>query len=340
VTDGGVERLGGGSFALSGVAVTGWSSIGGRMEGDGPLGHAFDEIWREDLAGEQTWEAAEQALWLAALERARRRAGVPREAVELVVGGDLLDQLYSTNFAARRHQVPLLGVFSACATFTEAVGIAATLVASDAVRCAAAGAASHHLAAERQFRFPVELGYQRAPTASWTATAAGAVVLERRSGPIAVTGFTVGRVIDRGSSNPMDMGTAMAPAAWDTITRHLRAFSRELRHYDRIVTGDLGTVGSRILAELVGDPTWTERHRDCGLLLYRPDQDVHNGGSGAGLAASVFGAHFAPELARGRWRRLLLVATGALFSPTSYQQGESIPSIAHAVELAHGGKDA
>ncbi|MCL8207572.1 MAG: stage V sporulation protein AD [Actinomycetia bacterium] len=331
----GIQAVGRSSFAVRGAFVRGRGTVVGQKERAGPLGDRFDEVWDDALAGQKSFEAAERELVLAALDGARRRAGWEAEAVDLCLGGDLLNQLYSTNFAARSHQIPFVGLFSACATFTEAVGLGALLVAAGGPERVLAVTASHHLAAERQFRYPVELGYQRAPTASWTATAAGAVALGADPAPVAVRGVTVGRVVDAGRKDPMDMGTAMAPAAYDTIRRHLAAFDRRPADYDRILTGDLGRVGSPVLTELLEPeaPGFGDVHEDCGRLMYRADQDVHNGGSGAGLASAVFCAWALPELEAGRWRRVLLVATGALFSPTSYQQGESIPCVAHAVEF-------
>jgi stage V sporulation protein AD len=331
-------RLGPGSWALSGLRVAGGYTVVGKKEGDGPLGGRFHEVWDDDLAGQSSWEAAEAELARRAVERAIGEAGWDRTTVDLVAGGDLLNQLYSTNFSGRAHQLPLVGLFSACATFTEAIAVASVAVASGGARRAVAVAASHHLAAERQFRYPIELGYQRTPTASWTATAAGALAVGSEEGPVRVEAVTLGRVVDLGARDPMDMGTAMAPAALDTLERHRAATGRDWTAYDRIYTGDLGKVGSPILYDLLGqDDDFRARHRDCGRLLYGSDQDVHNGGSGAGCAAAVFTADVLPKLAEGRWRRVLLVATGALFSPTSYQQGESIPCIAHAVEFAAGG---
>lgn len=331
----GIEAVGRSSFQVRGAFVHGRGTVVGPKESAGPLGDRFDRSWEDDLAGQESFEAAERELVLAALDVARRRAGWEAEAVDLCLGGDLLNQLYSTNFAARRHQIPLLGLFSACATFTEAVGLGALLVAAGGPGRVLAVTASHHLAAERQFRYPVELGYQRGPTASWTATAAGALALGREPRPVAVRGVTVGRVVDLGRKDPMDMGTAMAPAAHDTIRRHLAAFGRQPADYDRILTGDLGRVGSPVLVDLLEPeaPGFAAVHDDCGRLMYADDQDVHSGGSGAGLAGAVFCAWALPALEAGRWRRVLLVATGALFSPTSYQQGESIPCVAHAVEF-------
>ncbi len=317
------------------VAVVGHFAIGGVREGQGPLGPIFDHIWRDDLAGERTWEAAEGKMAVQAVEGAAHGAGWQLGDVDVVVGGDLLDQLVSTNFAARQHQQPTLGVFAACASFAEAVGLAGLWCEGGSAR-AVAGAWSHHLAVERQFRFPIEFGYQRTPTASWTATAAGALAVTPGSGRVQLRAFTVGRVVDPGSTDPMDMGTAMAPAAWDSLQRHLRAVDGDWGQYDRVFTGDLGVVGSAILCDLAHDDTFSRVHDDCGRSLYRPDQDVHNGGSGAGCVAAVVAGHIVPRIEAGDWRRVLVAATGALFSPTSYQQGESIPAVAHVIELQAG----
>jgi stage V sporulation protein AD len=336
----GAVRLARGSYAVSGVTVAGAAAIVGKKEGEGPLGGAFDAVWTDDLAGRRSWEAAEAALSGAAVERAIQAADWTRDDVDAVIAGDLLNQLYSTNFAARGHQIPLLGTFAACATFTESIALGALLLAASGPQRVVVAAASHHLAAERQFRFPVELGYQRTPTASWTATAAGALALEAGPGAVGIESVTVGRVVDLGARDPMDMGTAMAPAAADCLLRHRAAVGRGWEDYDRIYTGDLGVVGSRILADLLGGgerevSSFVARHEDCGRALYSDRQDAHNGGSGAGLAAAVFSGSVLPQIRAGHWRRVLLVATGALFSPTSYQQGETIPGIAHAIEFTH-----
>lgn len=314
------------------VAVVGHSAAGGRREGAGPLGESLDHVWDDDLAGESTWEAAEAKMAVHTLQAAAQSAGWQFADADVVLGGDLLDQLVSTNFAGRQHHRPTLGVFSACASFAEAVGLAGLWCELGPARVLA-GAWSHHLAVERQFRFPIEFGYQRSPTASWTATAAGALAITAGTGPVRLRAFTVGRVVDPGSTDPMDMGTAMAPAAWDTLQRHLEAVGERWSAYDRVFTGDLGLVGSEILCDLAQDDGFARVHDDCGRSLYRPDQDVHNGGSGTGCVAAVVSGHVLPRLADGRWQRVLIAATGALFSPTSYQQGESIPAVAHVIEL-------
>ena len=331
-----VLRLGPASFQVAGVYIQGTAAVVGPKEGEGPLGKEFDRVWAQESGQSGSFEKAEQVLLTQAYEEALRKSGLSWSEIDLVLGGDLLDQTISTNFAARQHERPLAGLFSACATFTEALGMGALLVADGGVGKALVSASSHHATAERQFRFPLELGYQRPPTAAWTATAAGAAVLGPEPRSIAVRGVTFGRVVDMGGKDPNDMGSAMAPAAFDTIQRHLRETRTHTEDYDLIATGDLGHFGIQVLQ------TYSRAHGlvfgpeldDCGRSLYdQKRQDTHNGGSGPGCSASVFAGPIARQLAKGRLKRVLLVATGALFSPTTYQQGESIPCIAHAVQL-------
>ncbi len=336
-----VIRLGPSTYQFENIRILAAAAVGGPKEGQGPLGAYFDSIWSSELKDHASFEVAERHLLLEAQDLAVKKAELPWESIDMVMGGDLLDQLASTNFAGREHQRPLLGLFAACAVFTEALGLGAMAIAGGGPRNVLAAAASHHMAAERQFRFPIELGYQRAPTAAWTATAAGACLV---SGSDAVTGeggvsvesVTFGRVVDWGSKDPNDMGTAMAPAAYDTICRHFEDTGRSIEDYDQIYTGDLGVFGVRLLSALAqkDGKHWDERLDDCGRALYAIDkQDVHNGGSGAGCSASVFSGFIYNRLLKKDLQRVLLVATGALFSPTTYQQGESIPSIAHAVSV-------
>ncbi len=321
------------------VCIAATAAIGGPKEGKGPLGPYFDEIWPSEDHKGTSFEQAERALIEDGMELAVKKSGMSWEDIDLVMGGDLLDQIVSTNFAARRHQRPLLGLFSACAVFTQGLGLGALLLAGNSARSILVAAVSHHMAAERQFRFPIELGYQRTPTAAWTATATGAVVLvSGTKHPTAIDAVTMGRVIDFGSKNPNDMGSAMAPAALDTIQRHLEATGTTLQDYDAVYTGDLGVMGTKMLTLLGKEHglIFDYRFNDCGQILYHlKEQDVHNGGSGPGCSAGVFSGYLHQRLESGEWRRLLLIATGALFSPTTYQQGESIPCIAHAVSLVY-----
>lgn len=333
----GPQKLGESTYLLRDVYLEATSAVVGPKEGEGPLARYFDRIWPEERGGESSFEKAEQALLTQSQGLVLEKAGWGWEAVDLAIGGDLLDQLVSTNFVARSHGRPLLGCFSACATFTEAMALGSMLIAGGGPQRVMASAVSHHLAVERQFRFPIELGYQRTPTAAWTATAAGSALLGKTEAALAVEAVTVGKVIDWKVADANDMGTAMTPAAVDTIVRHLEATGTGVKDYSRIFTGDLGDLGvklARHLARTEHGVDLDERLDDCGLALYdRTRQDVHNGGSGAGCSASVFGGYIVHELMSGRFNRVLLVATGALFSPLTYQQGESIPAVAHAVSI-------
>ncbi len=331
-----LEKVGLATYRTSGVFVLGTGAVVGPKEGHGPLGPHFDRVWEDERQGHKSFEQAEQALLAEAYDVALQKALARWSDIELVLGGDLLDQIVSTNFNARQHGRPLAGLFSACATFTEGLGLGALLIAGGGMNTVMVSASSHHQTAERQFRFPLELGYQRTPTAAWTSTAAGAVVLGSKSGPLAVEAVTLGRVVDIGAQDPNDMGSAMAPAAFDTIQQHLKDTGQKPGDFTKIFTGDLGHFGIRMLtayAESKGLRFGSELD-DCGRSLYDAEsQDTHNGGSGPGCSASVFAGPLARRLASGEWERLLLVATGALFSPTTSQQGESIPSIAHAVSI-------
>ncbi len=335
------EQIGEASYRTAEAYIAETAACVGRKEGEGPLGQYFDVVWRDEGEAFSSFEKAEQALLAQTQDTALAKASRAWSDVDLVIGGDLMDQLIATDFEGRRHQRPLVGLFSACASFTEALAVGASTVGRKGPRTVLVAASSHHLTAERQFRFPLELGYQRTPTASWTATAAGAVLLVAEPTPVVVDAVTFGRVVDWGSKDANDMASAMAPAAVDTIQRHLDALGEAVEAYDAIVTGDLGVFGMKLAAHLAH----TEYHfdlgtnlEDCGHLLYDIErQDVHNGGSGAGCAASVFSGYLYRHLRTGRWRRILLAATGALFSPTSSQQGESIPAIAHAVSFSRHG---
>lgn len=311
------------------------ASVAGPMEGKGPLGEAFDRVLADDLQGEKSWERSEARMLEDAVDLAVSKLGWTTQDLDIMLAGDLLNQIISANFAARSLAVPFLGVYSACASFTQALGLGAALIGGGFFSKVGAGTVSHHWTAERQLRYPTELGVQRAPTQQWTVTGGGAAVLTAHGSGPRLTHVTFGKVVDMGLKDPNDMGAAMAPAARATILRHLDDTGRQLHDYDLIVTGDLARVGLALLADLLTeagqDPA--DRLDDCGLRMYSPDQDVHSGGSGAGCAAAVFAAHFYPQLVKRQLQRLLFVATGALHSPTSHQQGETIPTVAHAVAL-------
>ncbi|MCY0877635.1 MAG: stage V sporulation protein AD [Firmicutes bacterium] len=334
-----VKQCGAATYAVSGVYIQSTASVVGPKEGHGPFRGQFDRVWEDEGSHAASFEKAEQQLLAEAYAIALQKGGLRWEDIQLVIGGDLLDQVITTNFVARSHGRPLAGIFAACATFTEGLGLGALLVGGADVGTVMVSAVSHHATAERQFRFPLELGYQRTPTSAWTATAAGAVVLSQAAAPLAVESVTFGRVVDLGGKDPNDMGSAMAPAAYDTIMQHLKDMGQELRDFDAIYTGDLGHFGLTMLkayGERQGTPFGAELH-DCGRELYDRDrQDTHNGGSGPGCSASVFSGPLTRKLMAGEWHRLLLVATGALYSPTTYQQGETIPCIAHAIQISRG----
>lgn len=331
-----VRRRGAATYETDRVWIRGTGSVVGPKEGQGPLKDHFDRVWPDEQNGHPSWEKAEQALLAEAYEEALKKAETAWNGIDMVIGGDLLDQIVSTNFSAREHQRPLAGLFSACATFTEGLGLASMLLSGGGLDQVMVSAASHHQAAERQFRFPLELGYQRTPTAAWTATAAGAVVMATKPGPLRIESVTLGRVVDMGGKDPNDMGSAMAPAAFDTIQQHLTDTGQSPEDFDAIFTGDLGDFGVKVLRRYAKDKhlDLSAVLDDCGRSLYdAQQQDTHNGGSGPGCSASVFAGPLARRLVQGDFRRLLLVATGALFSPTTYQQGETIPCIAHAVAV-------
>lgn len=338
-----VTRLAAATVGVSGVFIQATGAVVGPKEGQGPLGQEFDRVWPDEGKSYSSFEKAEQGLLKEACDMALQKTEMAWHQLDVVLGGDLLDQTVTTNFVGRTHERPLLGMFAACATFAEALGLAAILVGSGAVATALASASSHHLTAERQFRFPLELGYQRPPTSAWTSTAAGAVVLAEEPRAIQVEAATFGRVVDIGGKDPNDMGSAMAPAAFDTITRHFEATGLKSSDYTNIVTGDLGHFGIKMLKSYASSKgvQFGEELNDCGRWLYDSEsQDTHNGGSGPGCSASVFAGPLSRRLAALPHGRMLLVSTGALFSPTTYQQGETIPCIAHAVELVSTGGDA
>jgi stage V sporulation protein AD len=315
--------------------ITGAAAIAGPTEGQGPLGGLFDEVLADHLLGCRSWEQAESRMFHRAFQRLCRDTGLETGDFDLLLGGDLLNQTVASAFAARDCDLPFCGLYNACATFGEALGLAAALCEGGFCRRVAVVTSSHHDAAERQYRFPTELGNQRPPTAQWTATGAAAVAVEREAGARAVArvvAFTPGRVLDYGVKDPFNMGAAMAPAAADTLAVHLADLGWQPGDFGAIYTGDLGEVGVPLCEDLLAARGLAAHLEDCGRTLYDPGrQDVHAGGSGCACSALVFTAKILRELREGRLRRVCLCPTGSLHSTTTYQQGESIPAIAHAV---------
>lgn len=311
------------------------ASIVGSREGEGPLGKTFDKVVQDSYYGESTWEKAEQRMMLDAMKKALQKANLVESDIDFILAGDLLNQIISANFTARAMAIPFLGLYGACSTMYEGLALGAMLIDGGFADRILVAASSHYSTAERQFRFPTELGVQRPMTAQWTVTGAGAVLLAREgSGPV-ITHATIGKVIDMGQGDPTDMGSAMAPAAADTITRHLQDTARNPDYYDLIITGDLGAFGKKLTEQLVTQSGYeiSDRFTDCGILVYNGSQDVHAGGSGCGCSAVVTCGYLMERLKTGVYKRFMGVGTGALLSPCSVQQGETVPGIGHAVVI-------
>ena len=315
------------------------AAIAGKKEGEGPLGDRFDQIITDDLFGEETWEKAEARFQYTAVSRCLEKGGIAPSQADVLLGGDLLNQIIASSMAARELSIPFLGLYGACSTMTEGLAVASMLADGGCMRYAVCAASSHFCSAERQYRFPLEYGCQRTPTAQWTVTGAGALLVSGDPAAHAMaycTHATIGRVIDLGIADANNMGAAMAPAACDTLARHFEDTGRTPDDYDLIITGDLGHVGRSILLTLMEDrgmPLIANRYIDCGAEIFSKDQQVNAGGSGCGCSAVVFCGHILPQLADGTLRRVLFMATGALLSLTSSQQGGTIPGVAHAVAL-------
>ncbi len=317
------------------------ATVVGPFEGQGPLANDFDIIHGDLSLGQDSWEKAERTLLEEAVKLAIENAGLTKEQINFFIGGDLLNQIISTSFAARTLTIPYIGVFGACSTSMESLALASMIVNSQSAKYVVASACSHNASAEKQFRYPTEYGSQKPPTAQFTVTGAGAsVVTQKGDGPI-VTSATIGRIVDMGITDPFNMGAAMAPAAVDTIQAHFRDMQIEPGYYDLIVTGDLGKVGYEIACDLFEKhkvPMNQTIYQDCGMMIYNYEkQMVQSGASGCGCSAVVTYGHLLKRMREGEFKRILVVATGALLSPISFQQGESIPSIAHAVSIENGG---
>lgn len=322
--------------------IMSWASVAGQKEQNGPHGSEFDQVITDELNGEQSFEAAERSMLESAVRLCAQKAGRELEQVQMLLSGDLLNQIISAGFAARNLQIPFYGLYGACSTMSESLSLGGMLADGGYADCLICATSSHFCTAERQYRAPLELGNQRTPTAQWTVTGAGAVMLTggtaAKDTQIALAHVTCGKVVDLGITDQNNMGAAMAPAAADTIIAHMRDMNRSCEDYDLIVTGDLGQLGRKLLLELLrqkGMNVDEKKFFDCGCEIFAAQQDTHCGGSGCGCAASMLCAHILPQLERGKLSRILFMATGALLSPTSAMQGESIPGVAHAVVLEH-----
>lgn len=316
--------------------ITAWSSIAGKKESEGPLGEWFDYRNTDTYFGQPSWEKAECRMQELALESLLKKAGKTPKDIDLVFSGDLLNQCISSSFALRNTGLPALGLYGACSTMAESLLLSAMAVSGGFAERAVAMTSSHFATSERQYRYPLGYGGQRPPTAQWTTTGSGAaLVCATGSGP-KIEAATIGTIRDLGITDVNNMGAAMAPAAVETLSQHFQDLHRSPEDYDLIVTGDLGAVGREIVLEqfrLQGMPLG-DNYNDCGLLLFdRQRQDVHAGGSGCGCSAIVLCGYLLEQMRFGKIKRLLFCGTGALLSPTSVQQGESIPGVCHAVSI-------
>ena len=312
------------------------AAVGGPFEAKGPLSKDFDILHDDLWMGQDSFEKAEKMLLETACDTAIKKANLKNEDIDFFVSGDLMNQIISSSFAARTLSIPYLGVFGACSSSMEALALASLLIDSGAAKHVVPAASSHNAAAEKQFRYPTEYGGQKPPTAQWTVTGAGAAVIcESGNGPH-TTCATIGKVVDMGISDPFNMGSAMAPAAVDTIKRHFEDLDRSFDYYDLVITGDLGSVGHRIAGDILNEQGINipkEKFSDCGLIIYDEQQQIFSGASGCGCSATVTYGHLLNRMKKGELKKILVVATGALLSPMSYQQKESIPGIAHAVAI-------
>lgn len=322
-------------------SIIAWTSVVGPKEGQGPLAKYFDEVLSDDTMGLPSYEKTESAMMRKAARMALDKAGLAEEDISVMLGGDLLNQIIGSGYAAREMKIPFLGLYGACSTMAESLLIGSLILSGGYGQYALCMTSSHFSSAERQYRFPLEHGNQRPPSGQWTVTGSGATVLTTNpglKGPV-IESVTLGAISDKGIKDVNNMGAAMAPAAAETITNHLIGSGMTPADYDHIITGDLGRVGSDILLDLlaVNGVDIQDRHFDCGCEIYGDMKGIKAGGSGCGCSAVVLNGYFIPKLARGELTRILFVATGALMSPTSSQQGESIPGIAHAVSIAKEG---
>lgn len=339
-------RIGKHSFSLDRrPRIISSGSYVGDKEGKGPLGNCFDTICKDDTLGLPSWEQAESRMFESAVRLALAKFGAQSSDLSCMMGGDLLNQIISAGFAAREIRAPFIGLYGACSTISEGLMVGSMLVDGGYMDMIASAASSHFSSAERQYRYPLEMGVQSTPTCQRTVTGAGCVIIKDPDNAegdypfkhIVITGGTVGSVEDYGITDPNNMGAAMAPAAAETICTHFRDFGTIPGDYDRIFTGDLGSFGTDMLYELCRKEGYdiSSRHDDCGKLMFDEDQNVHCGGSGCGCAATVLSSHILPMIERGELKRILFLATGAMLSTVSSLQGESIPSIAHAVVIEH-----
>ena len=312
------------------------AAVGGKQEGDGPLADYFDHLCEDSFFGEKTWEKAESAMQKLALSTALEKANLTPENLDFIFAGDLLNQCIGTSFGLRDFQVPFYGLYGACSTMGESMALGAMMVSGGFASRVGAMTSSHFCTAERQYRMPVPYGNQRTPTSQWTATASGCVVIAGEGEGPKITAVTCGKIVDKGICDVNNMGAAMAPAAYDTLSAHFQATNTKPEDYDLVLTGDLGVLGHQIVVEFFEKDgvDLSKNYQDCGMLLYDiKKQDMHAGASGCGCSASVLCGYLLRQMEENYLKKILFAPTGALLSPTSSFQGESIPSICHALTI-------
>ena len=316
-------------------------SIVGKKEGEGPFKKYFDKILDDDRFGQKSYELAERKILEETILGAIQKGNIDLNDIDFIIGGDLLNQIISSSFSARHFEKPFLGLYGACSTMSESLAIGAALVDGGYARKAICATVSHFSTAERQYRYPLELGNQRPPVSQWTVTGSGSTILSAEGTGHYISMATFGKVTDYGVTDANNMGAAMAPAASETLFEHFVDTKRTPDDYDLIVTGDLGKLGSEIFRDLMEHKGYKlgGNYSDCGHMIYARNQRTFQGGSGAGCSASVLNSYILKQLDDGKYNRVLFMATGALLSTISTQQGESIPCIAHAVVIERGDRD-
>ncbi len=316
-------------------SVLSYCAIAGLKEGQGNFKDYFDIILEDDLFGEKTFEHSERKIFTEAVRGAIKKGKLDVSQLDVLVSGDLLNQIITSSYTARELSIPYLGLYGACSTMAESLAVGALLIDSGSMSHVACCTGSHFSSAERQYRFPLELGNQRPPTSQWTVTGSGCTILAHDSSKIRITSATFGKVVDYGIADVNNMGAAMAPAAMDTLIAHFRDTNTKPKDYDLILTGDLGKLGSEILMDLMEREGYKlgVNYSDCGQMMYNDTQKTFQGGSGAGCSAIVLNSYVFKKMEEGVYKKVLFCATGALLSTLSSQQGDTIPGICHLVHL-------
>ena len=332
-----IKKTGKQSYILENpVSIISTASIVGPKEKDGPLHQYFDLCLEDEFWGEKSWEKAESKIIKETTSMVIAKSNLNSNDIDLCLAGDLLNQCIASSFGIRDSNIPFLGLFGACSTFVESLIVGSTFIDGNFATNTLCATSSHFCSAEKQFRFPLELGTQRPQSSQWTVTGSGAAILSKNgTGPF-ITSFTPGNIVDMGIKDVNNMGAAMAGAAHDTLIKHFKDTSRNPSYYDAIFTGDLGYIGKEILIDLVGQSGYNikSNYNDCGVLIFDKDkQDSHSRGSGCGCIATVFSSYIYKKIKNKKYKKILLIATGALMNSTTSQQGESIPGIAHAISI-------